>query len=123
FSNATCHGCVISRTSSLQRTRPESSCPAPSTSRFQFAIHNKHVKGRTAMKTPENLLNKPGNRRSFLKKGALAAGATMGAGLLGRGVPALGRERDENNDLTKGDVAILQLLLAAEIIETDLWTQ
>jgi hypothetical protein len=75
------------------------------------------------MKTPENLPNKPGNRRSFLKKGALAAGATMGAGLLGRGVPALGRQRDESNDLTKGDVAILQLLLAAEIIETDLWTQ
>ena len=75
------------------------------------------------MKTSESLLKKPGNRRSFLKKGALAAGATMGAGLLGRGLPALGRERDKNNDLTKGDVAILQLLLAAEIIETDLWTQ
>jgi hypothetical protein len=63
------------------------------------------------------------NRRSFIKHGVLAAGvATVSAGLLTRGVPALGQEREEGS-LTKGDVAILQLLLAAEIIETDLWQQ
>jgi hypothetical protein len=63
------------------------------------------------------------NRRSFLKNGMLAAGvATAGAGLLGRGVSAFGQERKEGG-ITKGDIAILQLLLAAEIIETDLWQQ
>ena len=69
------------------------------------------------MKSSESLLNKRENRRGFLKTGTLA----VGAGLFGAGVPSLGRAHNEN--LTKGDVAILQLLLAAEIIETDLWTQ
>jgi hypothetical protein len=63
------------------------------------------------------------NRRSFLKKGALGAGAAaVGAGLLANGSSAFGQGRDEGS-LSKGDVAILQLLLAAEIIETDLWQQ
>jgi hypothetical protein len=62
------------------------------------------------------------NRRSFLKKGALAAGATMvGAGLLGGGKVAFGHERA--GALTKGDTAILRFLAAAELIETDLWVQ
>ena len=63
------------------------------------------------------------DRRGFIKNGALTAGiATVGAGLLSRGVPAFGQEREEGT-LTRGDAAILQLLLAAEIIETDLWQQ
>lgn len=63
------------------------------------------------------------NRRSFLKSGMLAAGvATASAGILGRGVSAFGEGREEG-EITKGDIAILQLLLAAEIIETDLWQQ
>src|ERR1700748_2135673 len=63
------------------------------------------------------------NRRSFLKNGMLAVGiATAGVGMLGRGVSALGQEREQRS-ITKGDIAILQLLLAAEIIETDLWQQ
>jgi Ferritin-like domain len=63
------------------------------------------------------------NRRSFLKTGMLAAGvATAGVGMSGRGVSAFGEEREERS-ITKGDIAILQLLLAAEIIETDLWQQ
>ncbi|MFY9528682.1 MAG: ferritin-like domain-containing protein [Candidatus Acidiferrales bacterium] len=67
---------------------------------------------------------KPGsNRRAFLKNGVLAAGAAaVGAGILAKGLPAIGEEPEEGG-LTKGDVAILQLLLAAEIIETDLWQQ
>ena len=62
------------------------------------------------------------NRRSFLKNGVLAAGvAAAGAGLL---TNASARDRDERErSLSKGDAAILQLLLAAEIIETDLWQQ
>jgi hypothetical protein len=62
------------------------------------------------------------NRRSFLKKGALAAGAAMvGAGLFGSGKVAFGQE--SGGRLTQGDVAILRFLAAAELIESDLWTQ
>ena len=75
------------------------------------------------MKQSENALKQPENRRSFLKKGALAAGATVGAGLLTAALPSFGRERNNSSSLTRGDAAILQLLLAAEIIENDLWQQ
>ena len=62
------------------------------------------------------------NRRSFLKNSMLAAGvATVGGGLLTK-ASALSRDQQEGS-LTPGDAAILQLLLAAEIIETDLWQQ
>jgi len=62
-------------------------------------------------------------RRSFLKKGVLGVGAAaVGAGLLAKGSPLFAQEH-EGRSLSKGDVAILQLLLAAEIIETDLWQQ
>lgn len=74
------------------------------------------------MKSSEKVL-KNSNRRSFLKKGVMAAGATVGVGLLAGKSSALAWEADESNELTRGDAAILQLLLAAEIIETDLWTQ
>jgi hypothetical protein len=56
------------------------------------------------------------NRRAFLKKGAFAAGAaTVGAGLFGTGEPLYGQENQ--NSLTKGDIAILRFLAAAELIE------
>jgi hypothetical protein len=54
------------------------------------------------------------NRRSFMKKGIFAGAA----GLLGAGNPAFGQF-----NITRGDVAILRFLAAAEIIETDLWIQ
>jgi ferritin-like protein len=61
-------------------------------------------------------------RRSFLKNGVVAAGvAAAGVGLLSK-ASALGRD-EEGGSLSKGDAAILQLLLAAEIIEKDLWQQ
>jgi hypothetical protein len=63
------------------------------------------------------------DRRSFLKKGALGAGAVaVGTGLVLNGSSAFGQET-QGGRLTDGDAAILQLLLAAEIIETDLWKQ
>jgi hypothetical protein len=61
------------------------------------------------------------NRRSFLKKGALAGAATVGAGLLSAGKVAFGQ--GSSNSLNKGDVAILRFLVAAELIESDLWIQ
>src|SRR5579859_1323221 len=62
------------------------------------------------------------NRRSFLKNGMLAAGvATVGGSLLTKASAFSGDQ--VGGSLTPGDAAILQLLLAAEIIETDLWQQ
>jgi hypothetical protein len=64
------------------------------------------------------------NRRSFIKNGAVAgAAATVGAGILGSGLAALGETTNQGKGITKGDIAILQFLAAAEIIETDLWEQ
>jgi len=61
------------------------------------------------------------NRRSLLKGGLLAGGATLGAGLLGKGTSAFAQ--DDRRRLNSGDVAILRFLAAAELIESDLWTQ
>jgi len=62
------------------------------------------------------------DRRSFLKRGALAGGAVAaGAGLLASDARAFSEESE--GGLTKGDAAILRFALAAELIEADLWTQ
>src|SRR5271167_2771673 len=56
-----------------------------------------------------------------MKSGFLAGGAAaVGAGLLTNGIPARAQERGR---LNPGDVAILQFLAAAELIESDLWQQ
>lgn len=76
------------------------------------------------MKQSESVLKNKSNRRSFLKKGAVAAGVTVGAGLLTTGISAFARERSDADDvLTRGDIAILRFLAAAELIESDLWQQ
>jgi len=74
------------------------------------------------MKNEGKVFSKSTNRRSFLKGGAVAAGAAgLGATLPGR---ALAFDRDdESQQPTRGDVAILRFLAAAELIESDLWTQ
>src|ERR1700743_2078556 len=79
--------------------------------------------GRESMEKSENLLTRPANRRSFLKSGILAGGAaaTMSAGLFNGGIPAFGEDSDTVRGLTKGDIAILRFLAAAELIESDLW--
>ncbi|HXM08758.1 MAG TPA: ferritin-like domain-containing protein [Terriglobales bacterium] len=76
------------------------------------------------MNTKEELLlpiKRSVDRRSFMKGGLLAGGAVMGAGLLGNGT--LARAQSGGGSLNPGDVAILQFLAAAELIEADLWTQ
>jgi len=69
----------------------------------------------------KSLMNRTVNRRSLLTKGVMAGAATVGAGLLGAGKVAFGES--SSSSLNKGDVAILQFLAAAEIIESDLWIQ
>jgi hypothetical protein len=70
-------------------------------------------------------LKRPAGRRSFLQKGALfASAASVGAGLLTEGLAAFGGEQsDEDSQLTRGDIAILRFLAAAELIEADMWIQ
>jgi len=63
------------------------------------------------------------NRRTFLRKGMTAAGAATAAGMVIPGrLFAQSEERDGGN-LTRGDIAILRFLSAAEQVETDLWQQ
>src|SRR5258707_13513446 len=66
-----------------------------------------------------NDLNRPANRRSFIKKGLAAGTATIAAGILANSSSA----NAQNGKLSKGDAAILRFLAAAEIIESDLWIQ
>ena len=62
------------------------------------------------------------SRRSFLRKGLVVGGAgAIGTGLLANGLPVFAEERRAS--LTKGDIAILRFLSAAEILETDFWQQ
>ena len=66
------------------------------------------------------------DRRSFLKNGAVAAGAAaLGGGLLTSRADALphsGREM-MGGRMTPGDAALLRFAAAAEILETDFWVQ
>ncbi len=66
------------------------------------------------------------SRRSLLKGLVVGASAgTIGAELLGAGVlnATLAYAQGTGSALTKGDMAILRFLAAAEILETDLWQQ
>jgi len=66
------------------------------------------------------------DRRSFVKRGLVAAGTlTVGASLLADSSPVLAEKGPEERSgrIPKGDAAILRFLAAAEILETDLWQQ
>jgi hypothetical protein len=62
-------------------------------------------------------------RRAFLRNGVLAGGAVVGIGMLSGGKRVFGQEEAKASGLTKGDIAILRFLAAAETLETDLWQQ
>src|SRR5580698_5828207 len=69
-------------------------------------------------------ISRPVDRRSFLKGGLLAGGAAVGAGLLATGPLARAQAlTQKSGSLNAGDIAILRFLAAAELIESDLWTQ
>jgi hypothetical protein len=98
---------------------------------MQSDIHHSDDSGTKAGTESSQLLNSfsaPNRlpRRSFLRNiGIGAALLAPGAALLTSSGKALAKSENEkkNNALTRGDVAILQLLAAAELIETDLWQQ
>jgi hypothetical protein len=69
-------------------------------------------------------ISRPVDRRSFLKGSLLAGGAVAGAGLLADGMLVRAQaQTQESGPLNPGDSAILRFLAAAELIESDLWTQ
>src|SRR5216684_474315 len=77
------------------------------------------------MKEGRSKPNHKANRRTFLKRGVLAAGAaTAGAGLLATRLSAVSHGPEEKSGrLTPGDAALLRFAAAAEILETDFWVQ
>ena len=76
------------------------------------------------MENPVNDTKRRVDRRSFMRTGLLAGGAaTIGAGLLANATLAQAETWDADGSHDSGDVAILRFLAAAEIIESDLWTQ
>jgi hypothetical protein len=77
------------------------------------------------MKEKSGVFTSGSNRRSFLKRGAVAAGAaTLGAGLVAGKSFAFDRDREDSGPgITRGDIAILKFLQAFEQVEADLWQQ
>ena len=77
------------------------------------------------MKEKSGVFTSGSNRRSFLRNGAVAAGAaTLGAGLAAGKSFAFDHDREDNGPgITRGDIAILTFLQALEQVEADLWQQ
>ncbi|HET8924713.1 MAG TPA: twin-arginine translocation signal domain-containing protein [Candidatus Acidoferrum sp.] len=77
------------------------------------------------MKKDGNVFMSGTSRRSFLKKGTVAASAaTVGVGLLTDKTFAFERDNDDDDaPITRGDIAILRFLQALELVEDDLWRQ
>jgi len=78
----------------------------------------------TVMKKQSSTMSDPLDRRSFMRGGLVAGGAAvMGAGLLSNSREAVAQDDNNGRGLSRGDAAILRFLAAAELIESDLWTQ
>jgi hypothetical protein len=75
------------------------------------------------MKKSATIFQDRANRRLFLKKGMVAAGASTAAGLLLNGSVFAFDPDGDGPPITKGDIAILRFLNALEQIEADLWLQ
>ena len=66
---------------------------------------------------------KKSNRRTFLRRGVSASAAATAAGMIIPGRLFAESDDREDGNLTRGDIAILRFLSAAEQVETDLWQQ
>src|ERR1700675_1253970 len=76
------------------------------------------------MKQPEGPMKRNANRRSFLKKGMVGAGAAaIAAGLLPGSLAASDRESNDGGAITQDDIALLTFLSALEQVEAALWIQ
>jgi hypothetical protein len=76
------------------------------------------------MKNSGNILKNSASRRRFLQNGMIAAGAaTIGTELLSGSLSGAQAGDDSGGKLSRGDASILRFLLAAEILESDLWEQ
>ena len=76
------------------------------------------------MKKQSSLMSGSLNRRSFMRGGLVTGGAVaMGAGLLSNSREAVAQDYGNGGRLGRGDASILRFLAAAELIESDLWTQ
>jgi Ferritin-like domain len=75
-------------------------------------------------KTGQDVHEGHAHRRAFLAAGLSVAGTAAGAATLVGGAGALVAKGDDGGgSLSRGDVAILRFLAAAELIEADLWIQ
>ena len=92
--------------SSIRQPKIEKSCTAPIPGRKRFSEWRQEL----TVKSITRGLNS--NRRWFMKKALVAAGAASAGGLL------LG-----SGPLTRGDAALLSFAAAAEILESDFWIQ
>src|ERR1700738_4173734 len=87
------------------------------------------LSGSADTQSPPTDINSPPHRvvrrRSFLKGLGMAGAALLptSALLITKDKAQADERQERNGKLTRGDVAILKLLAAAEIIETDLWQQ
>ena len=96
---------------------------------MQSDIHhsdNNHTKETTQSSQLATSFSGPSRlaRRSFLRNLGLGAALLVpGAALLSESATARNVGPKNNKALTRGDVAILRLLAAAELIEEDLWQQ
>ena len=75
------------------------------------------------MKEKGSVFSGSKNRRSFLKSGMVAGAATIGTAMLPASPVAFAAENDDDEPITKGDIAILTFLSALEQVEADLWIQ
>jgi hypothetical protein len=91
--------------------------------RFRHQVHQSGMEEIVATSAQPGHLT---DRRSFMLEGAAVGAGAVGAGQLLADPSAAfahGRHHGRRHGLTKGDVAILRFLAAAELLEADLWQQ
>jgi hypothetical protein len=93
-----------------------------SSERTSLTVLSSETSGTSTLTESNPAARSTSNRRSFLKRGVVAGAATVGAGILAHGAPAFAAEIN-SIPITKGDIAILRFLAAAELLESDLWQQ